>query len=68
MRAFIGAKIIQAEPGPAPKGHASEGEPGYVVHYPDGYVSWSPITTFEEAYREVNTDESFLVQTADDPS
>lgn len=25
---------------------------GYVVEYPDGYVSWSPKSVFEEVYRE----------------
>jgi hypothetical protein len=27
-----------------------DGEPGYAVKYPDGYVSWSPKATFESAY------------------
>lgn len=25
---------------------------GYIVKYPDGYISWSPPEAFEEAYRE----------------
>ena len=25
---------------------------GYLVQYPDGYISWSPKEVFEEAYRE----------------
>lgn len=25
---------------------------GYIVEYPDGYISWSPTKAFEEAYRE----------------
>ena len=28
-----------------------EDEHGYLVQYPDGYRSWSPLKTFEEAYR-----------------
>ncbi len=28
-------------------------EPGYIVLYPDGYISWSPKAVFEEAYREL---------------
>lgn len=27
--------------------------PGYMVKYPDGYVSWSPKAVFEDAYREL---------------
>ena len=27
---------------------------GYIVFYPDGYVSWSPKETFEKAYRELD--------------
>ncbi len=26
---------------------------GYIVKYPDGYISWSPKEVFEEAYREL---------------
>ena len=32
-----------------------EDEPGYLVQYPDGYTSWSPAKTFEEAYRVSET-------------
>lgn len=28
-----------------------EDEIGYLVQYPDGYTSWSPLKAFEEAYR-----------------
>lgn len=28
-----------------------EDENGYLVQYPDGYTSWSPLKAFEEAYR-----------------
>ena len=37
-----------------------ETRPGYKVVYPDGYVSWSPRFTFENAYREVTTSEKKL--------
>jgi len=33
-------------------------EEGYFVVYEDGYKSWSPKGTFEEAYREVPEDEA----------
>jgi hypothetical protein len=46
MKQYIGTKIIQAEP------EMKDGKEGYKVTYPDGYVSWSPAETFEEAYRE----------------
>lgn len=49
MKTYIGVKIIQAEP----RSRVSDGSPGYQVDYPDGYTSWSPKATFEEAYREV---------------
>ncbi len=26
---------------------------GYIVKYPDGYISWSPKEVFESAYREL---------------
>lgn len=28
---------------------------GYIVKYPDGYISWSPKEVFEEAYRECDS-------------
>lgn len=28
---------------------------GYLVVYPDGYVSWSPTTAFEEGYTRVES-------------
>ena len=46
-KSYIGAKIIKAKP--ISKG----GEEGYEVIYPDGYVSWSPKETFEQAYSEL---------------
>lgn len=61
MRKYIGTKIIHAEPMtrgayneyrgwqiPADENPADE---GYIVRYSDGYISWSPKATFDEAYR-----------------
>lgn len=45
MQKFIGTKIIHAEPS------VKDGQEGYKVVYPDGYVSWSPKAVFERAYR-----------------
>lgn len=55
MKAYIGAKIIKAEP------EEKDGKPGYKVVYPDGYVSWSPKDVFEQAYREISGGETFIV-------
>ena len=59
MKAYIGAKIIQAEP------QERNGQLGYKVLYPDNYVSWSPKAVFEEAYRPVSSDEAMLVEHGD---
>jgi len=61
MKAYIGTKIIQAEPAK----HPESGEDGYVVMYPDGYTSWSPKHTFEAAYREISFSERQLVELVD---
>ncbi len=45
MKDYIGTKLVQAEPA------AKDGKEGYKVVYADGYESWSPKDTFEEAYR-----------------
>ena len=46
MKRYVGTKIIHAQP------EQRIGEPGYLVRYADGYLSWSPKDVFEEAYRE----------------
>lgn len=33
-----------------------DGQPGYAIRYPDGYVSWSPKETFEKAYLPMGRD------------
>ena len=30
---------------------------GYIVKYPDGYISWSPKDVFEKAYRPLDCEE-----------
>lgn len=45
---YIGTKIVTAWP------QDKEGAPGYAVKYADGYTSWSPAETFEEAYRQLD--------------
>lgn len=65
MKAYIGAKVLRAEPcsRQAFIEQPIEGDetPGYRVVYPDGYTSWSPKATFEEAYRELSAHEKELV-------
>lgn len=55
MKTYVGTKIINAEP------ETKNGEDGYKVVYPDGYVSWSPKEVFEQAYREISTGEKKLL-------
>ena len=67
-RAYIGTKVIMAEPMTNYEFAAfkkqpttSPEEPGYKVRYPDGYISWSPKEVFEEAYRLVTPKEMGLI-------
>lgn len=63
MERYIGTKVITAKPMnrgeynkfrgwdiPADENPLDE---GYLVKYEDGYISWSPKSTFEKAYRKV---------------
>lgn len=68
---YIGSKLITASPLDECtflkdfKGQDvtnRETRPGYRVTYPDGYVSWSPKETFENAYREVTEGEKALLK------
>jgi hypothetical protein len=66
---YIGAKIIKATPMKLSEYNdryqkvvpATSGEEGYAVQYPDGYISWSPKSVFEEAYRIINEKEKELI-------
>ena len=60
MKKYIGTKTIMAKPMAKSEAEkvlnrslddAKGGEDGYLVEYPDGYKSWSPKETFEEAYK-----------------
>lgn len=70
---YIGCKIIKAE-----QMHistfrslfsdikpATEEEWGYKVTYPDGYISWSPISVFENAYRKISDNERKFIEGED---
>lgn len=62
MKTYIGTKIIDARPMTRGEYNIFRGwqipenenpkDEGYLVKYPDGYISWSPKSVFEEAYRE----------------
>lgn len=52
MQDYIGVKLIQAVP------VIKDGEPGYSILYPDGYVSWSPKEQFERAYLPITVNHS----------
>lgn len=72
-KVYIGAKLIRACPMSKQDFNVKKGIllsyhefhvtpiPGYQVTYPDGYVSWSPQATFEEAYRLVSDAEKKLI-------
>lgn len=74
MKAYIGSKIIQAEPLTLGEYNKRKGwtipadedpnRPGYFVRYGDDYTSWSPKEVFEEAYRPVSDGEKELIATA----
>ena len=77
MKVYIGTKVIQAEPftrGKFKEAYpgvlnketttAEDAEDGYAVRYADHYVSWSPKTVFEAAYREVSREEENLILVA----
>lgn len=65
LKKYIGVKVIEAEPCTAEiagkvlnrpictENADSEGN-GYLVKYPDGYLSWSPKEQFDEAYRSIS--------------
>lgn len=64
MKNYIGVKIVKAEPMTKGEFEKMRGAvssmlevdttPGYMVKYPDGYLSWSPKSVFEKAYRELD--------------
>lgn len=54
MKTYIGTKIIQAERPDQGEEGRDKAEDGYKVVYADGYTSWSPRKTFEEAYQPLD--------------
>ena len=50
-KSYIGIKLISAIPS------TKDGQEGYTVKYPDGYISWSPKEQFESAYLPLSSDE-----------
>ena len=70
FKSYIGAQIIKAQPmtkddfarmkGGTPDPN-EENADGYLVEYPDNYLSWSPKRVFEEAYRLISDGEKRLI-------
>lgn len=66
MRKYIGVKMIEAQPMTRQEYNDYRGwslpadedaeDQGYLVCYPDGYVSWSPMKQFKSAYLEIDSD------------
>jgi hypothetical protein len=64
MKKFIGVKVVEAEPMKLGEYNIHRGwtippdenpeTDGYLVKYPDGYISWCPKGQFEEANRLAN--------------
>ena len=72
MNKYIGVKIIEAEPMTLTNFNekhnkvipATQGEDGYKVVYPDGYVSWSP-KDLKKAYMQVSNNNTITVENVD---
>ncbi len=43
----------------SPRFKMTKNDLGYVVHYADGYISWSPTKAFEEGYTAIEGDTAF---------
>ena len=64
MKKYMGKKTIMAMPMAKSEAEqvlnrsladATGGDDGYLIEYPDGYKSWSPKETFENAYKVAET-------------
>lgn len=65
MKVYVGVKVIEAKPMNLGDYNEYRGwkipdiedpsRKGYLVQYPDGYISWSPKETFEKAYSEFSS-------------
>lgn len=63
MKRYIGVKIVEARPinrgdyntyrGWSIMADEDPDDAGYLVKYPDGYESWCPKNTFDEANKEI---------------
>lgn len=67
MQNYISVKMVKAEPCKAWKdfkGH-KEGDEGYKIYYPDGYVSWCPKDIFEAQYLELEKEDTITQKDVD---
>lgn len=55
-QAFINRSTVEVQEELLKKARKAN-EKGYIVMYPDGYVSWSPKDVFEKAYRTLDCEE-----------
>lgn len=55
-QAFINRSTVQVQEELLKKARKAN-EKGYIVMYPDGYVSWSPKDVFEKTYRTLDCEE-----------
>ena len=53
---YVTTKIVRAEP------CNLEGQDGYRVYYPDGYISWCPKFEFERTSRPIGMLEAVLIK------
>lgn len=77
MKQYIGVKSIKARPmnrgdynkyrgWQIPADENPEDE-GFLVEYPDGYISWSPKKQFEDAYVELISPNKFTADNLHSP-
>ncbi len=72
MKVYVGVKVIEAKTmnlgdyneyrGWKIPDNEDPSREGYLVQYPDGYVSWSPKEIFEEAYSEFTSHHEACIQ------
>jgi len=75
MKKYLGVKLIEANPMNLGEYNKCRGwvipeneDPtteGYLVQYPDGYISWSPKEVFEKAYFELAEDKPNSISDSD---
>lgn len=73
MGKYIGFKLIHAEPMTVaeynervrPLVYSGDSQEGYMVTYPDRFISWSPKEVFEKAYMQVGDNNTITQELVD---